>query len=270
MKKFLKYVLLLGIVLSMIAGCTNKEKEKATQSFNHTVTQIKQNNKKLKESIADVQETISSKKKPLDPNTLTAATTAITKARVKIVKIPNIPSKTEEIKTTTKKLNSKLDITTCLSDLQNSHTNLQNSIKQLTQVTNPSEAFVVERLTGLPNITGMEAVTEGNDPNGNLNKQGGYTSTVYFSSDLVNQEDVFGSTIVDKGTEAGGAIEVYRTEKDAQKRETYLAAFDGAGPFNSGSHKVLGTIVIRTSDKLAASQQKTLEQNITNSFITLK
>lgn len=138
------------------------------------------------------------------------------------------------------------------------------------QVTNPTEAFIVERLSGLPNITGMEAVTEDNDPNGNLNKQGGYTATVYFASDLVDQSNVYGKTIVDKGTEAGGAIEVYPTVEDANKRNEYLAGFDGAGMLSSGSHSVVGTIVIRTSDKLTASQQKEMEKNIYNSLIEIE
>ena len=270
MNKYFKYALSMILLLLIVSGCSNPEKEKAIQNYNKVVTVIQKNNIQLKNEIKKVKKTISSKDKPFDNSTLEKATTAITKARSKIIKIPEIPSKLEEIKSETKKLNSKTDIVSTINDLENANTNLINSIKQKKQITNPSEAFIVERLTGLPNITGVESVTEDNDPNGNLNKQGGYTSTVYFSSDLINQEEVSGTTIVDKGTEAGGAVEVYRTEEDAKKRDTYLSAFDGSGPFNSGSHKVLGTIVIRTSDKLTASQQKQLEQNIYNNLLVLK
>ena len=35
----------------------------------------------------------------------------------------------------------------------------------------------------------------------------------------------------------------------------YLAAFDG-GIFASGSHTVVGTVLVRTSNELTASQQK--------------
>jgi hypothetical protein len=40
--------------------------------------------------------------------------------------------------------------------------------------------------------------------------------------------------------------------------------------FSSGSHSVVGTVVIRTSDKLTASQQKEMEKNIYNSLIEIK
>ena len=75
------------------------------------------------------------------------------------------------------------------------------------QITNPNEDFVIQHLKGIPNISGYQAVTEDHDPNGNLNKQGGYTSTVYFSTPLIDQSSVYGNDIVDKGTESGGAIE---------------------------------------------------------------
>ena len=46
-----------------------------------------------------------------------------------------------------------------------------------------------------------------------------------------------------------------------KKRNDYLAGFDG-GIFASGSHKVIGTVLIRTSDHLTASQQEELETAI--------
>ena len=45
----------------------------------------------------------------------------------------------------------------------------------------------------------IAAATEENDPNERLHKQGGYTAQVYFSSDLVEQSQVPGSSITDKG-----------------------------------------------------------------------
>ena len=51
------------------------------------------------------------------------------------------------------------------------------------------------------------------------------------------------------------------TTKTLEKRNNYLAAFDGT-VLASGSHKVVGTVVVRTSNLLLASQQKLLESNI--------
>lgn len=128
-------------------------------------------------------------------------------------------------------------------------------------VDQPSEAYIIECLQKVPCIIEIEAVTEDNDPIGQLNKSGGYTALVYFSYELVDQEEVYGDDLIDKGTDAGGCIEVYTTEKNANKRNEYLAAFDG-GVLTSGSHTVVGTIVVRTSDELTATQQKLLESNI--------
>ena len=125
----------------------------------------------------------------------------------------------------------------------------------------PTEEYVIVCLNKVPGITEVAAVTENNDPNGQLNKAGGYTAQVFFSYALIDQNDVIGNDLIDKGTDAGGSIEVYSTEKDAQKRDDYLANFDG-GIFASGSHVVIGTIVVRTSNELTASQQKLLESNI--------
>lgn len=128
-------------------------------------------------------------------------------------------------------------------------------------VTAPSEEYIIGCLEKVPGIIEIKAVTEDTDPMNNLNKAGWYTANVYFSYQLVNQENVIGDDLIDKGTDAGGSIEVYKTKSEAKKRNEYLATFDG-GILSPGSHTVVGTIVIRTSNELTASQQNLLETNI--------
>lgn len=74
--------------------------------------------------------------------------------------------------------------------------------------------------------------------------------------------------IVAVGNDGGGAVEVYSTVEDAEKRNTYLGAFDGS-IFASGSHEVVGTCLLRTSDKLTASQQQTLTQEVKDALMRL-
>ncbi len=138
---------------------------------------------------------------------------------------------------------------------------LQDSYQIQKQITAPSEEWVIQRLGRVDNVANIAPVTEENDPNGHLNKDGGYTATVYFSSPLLKKANLSGNALIDEGTVAGGAIEVYRTEEDAESRRKYLATFDG-GIFASGSHVVLGTMLIRTSDDLKASEQETLTNAI--------
>lgn len=114
------------------------------------------------------------------------------------------------------------------------------------QITNPDKSWVIDRLMSIDNIIDAEAVTESNDPNQLLNVDGGYTFCVYFSIDGINQNSIGGTSIIDKGTDAGGAIEVYKTVTDAQNRCDYLSQFDNTLLY-SGSYAILGTTVIRTS-----------------------
>ena len=118
----------------------------------------------------------------------------------------------------------------------------------------------------------IEAATEDNDPNGNLHKPGGYTAAVFFIHDQVTDSYVLhnkGDTPVERGTDGGGCIEVYETKEYAETRNAYLAGFDGT-VFSSGSHTVCGTIVVRTSDKLTATQQQVLEDDIISALIELR
>ena len=148
---------------------------------------------------------------------------------------------------------------------------------------NPSEEYVISCLKSVEQVDKIEAATEDHDPNNNLHKQGGYTSAVYFTitsievkkgSDggyvavvngeeqyLVLDENESADSPVDLGTDCGGQIEVYATVKDAERRNEYLSSFDG-GAFSSGSHYILGSMVIRTSSNLRASQQQELTEQL--------
>ena len=139
---------------------------------------------------------------------------------------------------------------------------------------NPSEEFVMQRILTVDDVVDARAVTEDQDPNGNLHKAGGYTSTVYFESKNVDQSDIYISgeysdVLIDKGTDAGGAIEVYENVEDAEKRRYYLATYDGT-IYANGTHTVIGTVLVRTSNKLMATQQKELEQKVIDALTRLE
>jgi hypothetical protein len=246
--------------------------QEAVDAFNAAVSGLDSRTAEVDAAIADLQALQAGEDKPLDEATDTAASNAIGQAQAAKQSAPEMPSETDAINEAAKQVDEMGDYEGILASLADAKQALQDSIDQLKQVTNPSESFVIQRLNGLANITGAEAVTEDNDPNGNLGKAGGYTAAVYFASDLVDHSTVYtsdGATgIVAEGTDGGGCVEVYASVEDATKRDTYLAAFDG-GIFASGSHEVLGTCVIRTSDKLTASQQSAIAQEVRESLISL-
>ena len=267
--------LIAAIAIIVIGICVwyfqvKKPHNLAETKFNAAVKEVEAKNTELTSAMNDAQKILDKKEAVYDNTTKEAFITALSDAKAAQRKIPDLPKKTADINAETKKLSEPLDYSSVINAISEKQTAYQNSVLQMKQITNPNEDFVIQRLKGIPNISGYQAVTEDHDPNGNLNKQGGYTSTVYFSTPLIDQSSVYGYDIVDKGTECGGAIEVYASEEDAEKRDSYLASFDGAGMLNSGSHKVLGTIVIRTSTKLTATQQNEFTNNITNKLLELQ
>lgn len=141
-------------------------------------------------------------------------------------------------------------------DIDNAIKAYQDSVKQQKQVTEPKEKFLVERAKTVKSVTAVEAATEKTDANTLMNKKGGYYAYVAMKSSLIDDSYDEGESPVEAGTEGGAVIEAFHTVKDAKARDAYLSGFDGAGMLSPGSHRVVGTLVIRTSDELSASDQK--------------
>lgn len=239
----------------------------AITEYNNAKESAEEKNTKLDENITSAEDLIAKGGTPLDTNLITDLETAITNAKASRISINEMPEEAEEI-TSIASLLTSIDYTDILTDLSSSYAALDKSIRQYALVDAPTEAYIIECLHKVDNILEISAATEDNDPNGNLNKAGGYTAQVYFSYDLINQSSISGTSVIEKGTACGGSIEVYANVEDAIKREEYLAAFDGS-ILASGSHTVVGTVLVRTSDELSATQQNELEANIISALISL-
>lgn len=131
------------------------------------------------------------------------------------------------------------------------------------QITNPSSEWIHQRLMNCETVLETQKVTEDNDPNGYLGAEGGYTGCVYFTVKNIDPESVKGADIVTKGTDVGGAIEVYENQEDAMIRCEYLSQFDNTLLY-SGSYAIVGTMVVRTSYILSNEQQSELTSEIVN------
>lgn len=101
-----------------------------------------------------------------------------------------------------------------------------------------------------------------------LNKDGGYYGCLYFTTILIDENSIPGKSIVDKGTDAGGAVELYSSLEDAKKRCEYLASFDGT-ILSTGSYVLIGTMVIRTSFELDDNEQYQLTDSIIKAMTTV-
>lgn len=158
--------------------------------------------------------------------------------------------------------NSKAKIKKDISKLEEMSKMLAENAKVAEQVTVPEEVWLINRLQSVDGIKDIVPVTKDNDPNGMLNKEDGYVSCAYFSYDKVDNSSVPRENVIDKGTDCGGAVEIYGTLQAAQNRVSYLAGFDNTILY-SGSYAIVGTMVIRTSYLLTDEEQYNLTDAIT-------
>lgn len=267
-KRFLTILLALGLSLSMF-GCSS-EKSEAKKQFETAVASLEEKDKSLNEKIDELQAIIDAGEPVLDETVIDNANLAIKDAQGAKFEAPEMGKETEEIKKQTKEIEA-VSYEAQENAIEEAKNALNESVAKCKLVTCPTEDFVLKRVANVEHITGVQAVTEEHDPNGNLNKAGGYTATVYMSCDYVNKGELYiepGQDIVDIGTDGGAAVEVYSCPEDAIKREEYLAAFDGS-VLASGSHKVVGTCLIRTSNYLTASKQQEMEAAIIEALTKL-
>lgn len=263
--------------------------------YNETCDQIKQAVSNLDAAIDKAQAVINAGEDPYDPNTLVDLKSSISEAQ-SIKATPPVPLQSQNLlaldsEATISQLKELLSIAKArlaevnslsipsipdIPDYSNNESVINNclsayqdSIQSLKQVINPDQDFVIDRLQTIGTITEIEAVTEETDINGLLNKQRGYTSSIYFRDTLVDMDKVYVEEgledLINIGTAAGGCIEVYANEDDAKNRDTYLSQFDGT-IFASG-HYVVGTIIIRTSNALTGTQQLELTEEIKKAFL---
>lgn len=273
MKKLSRGLLFLVMVLTVsvvLVGCGDPEYDKAEKEFNVAVKQVKTQVKNKNAAVKEAEKVLKKKEKALEPKAEEDLKVTIEKAKKTKVEIPDIPSETKEVKKKTEEL-KKVNYSVLVSDINNKKEALIKSRKQYKQITGPSEEFVLSRLKRVKNIKKAEPVNEKTDTNGLLNKQGGYTSAIFFSSKWINPKKEFlTGDVLEDGTDGGGCIEVFKTEKDAQTRNNYLASFDATGALASGSHNVYGTVLIRTSNILPASKQNKLEKAIYDALVKLE
>lgn len=262
-------VLIIGGILGYFLYL--KPHNEAVKKYNAAVSVIKNKNAELDEEISKLQRLIDSKDKPLDETLIDSSKETIKKASAEKTVLSKMPFKTSEIIKQTEKYSVGVNYSENIGLLKEKQTALETSQKQYKQFICPSEEFVLQRVLSVDEVTAAKPVTEDNDPNGKLNKAGGYTATVFLESKNINKDEYgLGNDVIENGTEGGGAVEVYANGEDAKARNDYLAGFDGAGFFDSGSHTVIGTTVIRTSTNLTATQQKELQEKIIDALARLE
>ena len=281
---------------------------RAEISFEKAAEQVSEANEELEASIDLINRVIGLGGAPLDPATLDAAKAAVEKAESALVPVPTLssvigqtgeftPSITDikGIIAETALLNKYTELLGNASSalgtpdysevtafLEQAQKDLEDSIDLRVKITDPNAQSVISALKSVSGIISAEAATEDNDPFAMLGTEDGYTSCIFFESDLVPaelpeeeaaeepDENAEGENSPEEEaaepeaeapkaltTEAGGAIEVYESAELAESRDEALTK-----TANADFHTVFGSMVIRLSPKLSADRQQELLEAI--------
>ena len=281
---------------------------RAEISFEKAAEQVSEANEELEASIDLINRVIGLGGAPLDPATLDAAKAAVEKAESALVPVPTLSGvigQTGEFTPGIRDIKGIIAETALLNKytellgnassalgtpdysevtalLEQAQKDLEDSIDLRVKITDPNAQSVISALKSVSGIISAEAATEDNDPFAMLGTEDGYTSCIFFESDLVPaelpeeeaaeepDENAEGENSPDEEasepeaeapkaltTEAGGAIEVYESAELAESRDEALTK-----TANADFHTVFGSMVIRLSPKLSAIQQQELLEAI--------
>lgn len=162
----------------------------------------------------------------------------------------------------TNKINSDIDtLNAIIKNLKSKETVLDN-------IVNPDTSVVINRIKEITDISDIGYVTAENDPNQMLGKDGGYSGCIYFTLKNIDLKKVSGKNPIERGTDAGGAVEIFATKEDALSRCDYLNQFKNTLLY-SGSYAAVGTLVIRISYLLDDNQQYNLTAKIVDKLIAV-
>ncbi len=237
----------------------------AQQAYDEAAAVLAGKNEALDAAVKEAEALVLSEAGAWDETLRADLSDALETAEAARIEAPACPDDPEGIAAAVKVMESA-DYTGFLEELAEKRAALEQSMAVYARVDQPEEAYVIECLGRVDGILEIAAVTPGNDPNGMLNKPGGYTAAVLFMVQHINQDAVPGRTLLQKGTLAGGQVEVYATAEDAAARDAYISSFEQSG-VTTGSHTVVGTCVIRTSAYLNDKEQEALTAAITEELI---
>ncbi len=143
------------------------------------------------------------------------------------------------------------------------------SEEEMLLVSSPSAEYVMAALHQLEHVVGIEQDPEVGEGGLKAAEDEECIARIFFTSSLVDQSGFEEEkSTLEKGTTAGGSIDIYSNVEDAITRDRYLHEFDDSQLFNPGSHAIAGTIVIRTSKELDEEDQIAFTDSIVASLVS--
>lgn len=260
MKRLVSIVAVVLASLFLLSGCSTPEQKEALARFDVEKARIEQQISTLNNLAKESEELADAPDKALNedlrPSLRQAAKDAYNTAAA--IKVPAAKSKVEDIDEQVVALKG-VDLTPDIEAINAAKKALSDSFLQYKLVDNPTADYVLECLRRIDCLDKVVALTEETDPTNEIGKPGRYTGKVVAHS--VNVEhygyDSGARTLEDIGNPAGGCVEIYASEDDAQRRDADLKAMEGTIR-NPGAHRVIGTIVLRASENQKTSDMDEL------------
>jgi len=266
-KKRLVILVVIGIIIIIILlilrfTIFNKSWKEANDKYTISYEIVYNKNIELDNLIKKAEKLVNSKNKALDEVIRKNLVSEIRKAKESKKELTIKPVLIKKIIKETNKLN-KVNYENTIEILKSLYDELNLSIKKYNLVDNPAEEYVVSRLKEINEIYNITPYTEDTDKDRYLGKPKRYYSKIVFQHKKVEHYGLENNlmSITEVGNSAGGCVEIFKTVEDAENRNQELKDLEGTNR-SPGSHKVIGTILIRTSDDLTKSQQEKLEEKI--------
>lgn len=265
--------LLIGIISASVAlilifvftllGLThfNETWKDATHNFKVVSNELERMNDELDSLIQKSENLVETKEKALDEEKRAILKGTVADAKKVRKEVSKKPLLAKDIETATSTM-EEIDYTEIVKSLEGKYNDFEKSIKQYKLVDNPTEEYLLSRLKTVEGIFNITAYTEETDTNKYLNKAKWYYSKIVFQHEDVKHSAIeYGLSIEEVGNPAGGCVEAFKTVEDAERRNQELQSQEGTAR-SPGTHKVVGTVLVRTSDELTTTKQKELEQAI--------
>lgn len=159
------------------------------------------------------------------------------------------------------KLNSAKKIQKDTDTINQYKQSLEQDMVIIRHLATPDIQWLISRLENVEDVYDIRQVTLTNDPNKMLGYENGYRACLYFQylNDIL--KSVEGNDSIEKGTDGGGCIEVFKNKADAINRCDYLAEFNNTILY-TGSYALVGNMVVRTSYRLSDEEQIDLTNRI--------
>lgn len=143
---------------------------------------------------------------------------------------------------------------------------LNNNIDTIKKICNPNVDEIFNKISSVTYVDKAEIVNEEQKESEIFKYDGIFKDCIYFTIKELEQ-GVDGNSPVEKGTDAGGCIEIYENLEKARKRYDYLMGFDNT-IYYSGQFICVGTMIVRTSYKLSDELNNSIVNAIINSIIS--